>query len=162
VGHSVQDDAAAAGREAVLAAFAGSAPRPTDLVLLFPQAHYDQRALHAAALAAAAPAPVVGCTTAGAFTTAAQVPDGCVAVLLRPDARGAGLCHRGRGGEAPPAATARAAALCAQSRAGAERPYSVLLLLCDALMPDHRAVARGAYEASTALVPFVGGIAGDD
>jgi len=57
---------------------------------------------------------------------------------------------------------ARAAADAARERAGEEREHSVLLLLCDGLTPDHLAMARGAYEATSALVPLVGGAAGDD
>jgi hypothetical protein len=37
----------------------------------------------------------------------------------------------------------------------------VLLLLTDGLTPDQREVARGAYEVTTAVIPFVGGAAGD-
>jgi hypothetical protein len=36
------------------------------------------------------------------------------------------------------------------------------MLLCDGLTPDQRAMARGAYEVTSALVPLVGGSAGDD
>jgi hypothetical protein len=45
---------------------------------------------------------------------------------------------------------------------GEEREHSVLLMLCDALTPDQRALTRGAYEITSALVPLVGGAAGDD
>jgi hypothetical protein len=36
------------------------------------------------------------------------------------------------------------------------------MLLCDALAPDQREIARGAYEVTSAVVPLVGGAAGDD
>ena len=46
--------------------------------------------------------------------------------------------------------------------AGDRYPNSVLLLLTDGLTPDQREVARGAYEVTTAMIPFVGGSSGDN
>jgi len=161
-GHSSSPDPSAAGREAVLAALGGHPGRAEDLVIVFPKAAYDLRALHDAAAAAAAPAPVVGATTVGAFTGGAQVPDGCAAVVLRGgDHTRFGIRHVDRADDDIGELT-RAAADAARERAGEEREHSVLLLLCDGLTPDHLAMARGAYEATSALVPLVGGAAGDD
>ena len=76
------------------AALGGVPAAAEDLVMLFPKAGYDLEALYAAAVAAAAPAPVVGATTVGAFTSAAQVPDGCVALVLRGGEQTRfGVCH---------------------------------------------------------------------
>jgi hypothetical protein len=36
------------------------------------------------------------------------------------------------------------------------------MLMCDGLTPDQRELARGAYEVTSALIPLVGGAAGDD
>ena len=72
-----------------------------------------------------------------------------------------GVCHADRTGD-DIAAMTRAAAETAQERAGEEREHSVLMLLCDGLTPDQRAIARGAYEVTSALVALVGGAAGDD
>jgi hypothetical protein len=38
----------------------------------------------------------------------------------------------------------------------------VLLVIADGLTPDQREIARGAYEVTTAVIPFVGGAAADD
>lgn len=160
-GHSAAHDAADAGRESVRAALGGRAPAPGDLIIIFPSASYDLDALHAAAIDAAAPASVVGCTTVGAFTQDAQVPTGCVATHLIAGELAFGVCHVERD-DADLAAVTRRAAETARDRAGAERYDSALLLLCDGLTPDQREVARGAYEVTSAVVPLVGGAAGDD
>lgn len=161
-GHSAAADAAEAGREAVARA-AGDRPLGAgDLVLIFPSASYDLEALHRAALEAAGPAAVVGATTVGAFTAATQVPSGCVAVILRGE-RGIrfGVAHLDRTGDDCGALGREVAAL-ALERVGEQRAHSVLLMFCDVLTPDQRALARGAYEVTSALVPLVGGAAGDD
>ena len=72
-----------------------------------------------------------------------------------------GVCHVERD-ENDIADSARRAAQTARDRAGDRHPHSVLLLLTDGLTPDQREIARGAYEVTTALIPFVGGVAGDD
>jgi hypothetical protein len=160
-GHSTAHDAAEAGRESVRAALGGRVPAAGDLVLIFPSASYDLDALHAAAIDAAAPASVVGCTTVGAFTQDAQVPAGCVATHLVAGELAFGVCHVERD-DADLAAVTRHAAETARDRAGEERHDSALMLLCDGLTPDQREVARGAYEVTSAVVPLVGGAAGDD
>ena len=161
-GSSTAADPAAAGREAVLAALGGRTAGADDLVLLFASVSYDLETLHRAAMEAAAPAPVVGATTVGAFTLADQVATGCVAIVLRGgDDMRFGIAHLARGDD-DRAALGRTAAELALERVGEEREHSVLLMLCDALTPDQRALTRGAYEITSALVPLVGGAAGDD
>jgi hypothetical protein len=161
-GSSTAPDSATAGREAVLRALGDRPVGANDLVLLFPSVSYDLNALHRAALDAAGPAPVVGATTVGAFTSAAQVARGCVAIVLRGEERMRfGVAHLERGSD-DCVALGRAAAELALERVGEEREHSVLLMLCDVLTPDQRALARGAYEVTSALVPLVGGAAGDD
>lgn len=68
-GHSADEDAATAGREAVRGALGGRAPAAGDLVVIFPSAAYDLQALHAAAMDEAGAADVVSCTTVGASPT---------------------------------------------------------------------------------------------
>ncbi len=136
-------------------------PSSDDLVILFASADQDLEAVYRAAIAQAAPAGVVGCSSTGGFTDAEQVPSGCVAALLRADERSFGVCHVERD-ENDIADSARRAAQGARDRAGDNHPHSVLLLLTDGLTPDQRDIARGAYEVTTALIPFVGGVAGDD
>jgi hypothetical protein len=161
VGHSEAPDAATAGRESVQRALDGRTPGPGDLVLIFPNAGYDLEALHAGAMEAAGPASVVGCTTVGAFTHEAQVVFGCVAVCIPGDGASFGVCHAERD-DADIAGCTRRAAQTARDRAGEEHPHSVLMLLCDGLTPDQREMARGAYDVTSAVVPLVGGAAGDD
>jgi hypothetical protein len=160
-GHSTASDARQAGREAVLAALGGRVPAAGDLVVIFPSVMYDLEALHAAAMEEAGPAQVVGCTTVGAFTSEVQVPAGVVATHLVGGELSFGVCHV----ECDPenlAAVTRHAAEAARERAGDEGFDSALMLLCDALTPDQRELARGAYEVTSAVVPMVGGVAGDD
>jgi hypothetical protein len=161
-GSSTAADPAMAGREAVLRAIGDRPTEADDLVLLFTSVSYDLDVLHRAALEAATPAPVVGATTVGAFTSATQVPTGCVAIVLRGEGRMRfGIAHIERSDD-DCVALGRTVAELALERVGEEREHSVLLMLCDVLTPDQRALARGAYEVTSALVPLVGGMAGDD
>jgi hypothetical protein len=162
VGHSRVAGSQAAGREVVRAALAGRTPTAKDLVILFASAEYDIEALHSAAAAEAAPAGVVGCTSTGGFTNLEQVPRGCVAaVLVAEEERSFGVCHVERD-DNDIAGSARRAAEGARERAGERHPNSVLLLLTDGMTPDQREIARGVYEVTTALTPFVGGVAADN
>jgi hypothetical protein len=161
VGHSHAAGSAEAGREAVRTALAGHAPTADDLVILFTTVDHDIEALYRAAAAEAAPAGVFGCTSTGNFTHAEQVPSGCVAALLAADETAYGICHVERD-DGDIAGSARRAAQTARERAGDRYPNSVLLLLTDGLTPDQREIARGAYEVTTAVIPFVGGAAGDN
>jgi hypothetical protein len=160
-GQSSDLDAETAGRESVRAALAGRTPAEGDLVIIFPSAAYDLDVLHRAAMAAAAPAAVVGCTTCGAFTQDTQVTFGCVAAFLPGDDASFGVCHMERD-DADIAGSTRLAVDTARERAGEDHENSVLMLLCDGLTPDQREMARGAYEVTSALIPLVGGAAGDD
>jgi hypothetical protein len=160
-GHSSAPDAELAGREAVAGALAGRAPADGDLVIIFPSASYDLEALHRGAMAEAGPAAVVGCTTVGAFTDEVQLSLGCVAAFLAADEASFGVCHVERD-DADIAGSTRQAAETARERAGEEHPHDVLVLLCDGLTPDQREMARGAYEVTSAVIPMVGGAAGDD
>lgn len=160
VGHSRVPESEAAGREAVRMALAGYVPTAEDLVILFTSADYDVEALYCAAAAEAAPAGVFGCTSTGGFTHAEQVPSGCVAALLAADESSFGVCHI-ECDKDDVAGSARRAAQGARDRGGDRHPNSVLLLLTDGLTPDQREIARGAYEVTSAMIPFVGGAAGD-
>jgi hypothetical protein len=160
-GHSAAEDAQTAGRDCVRGALAGRIPAPGDLVIIFPSASYDLETLHAAALDEAGPASVVGATTVGAFTAEAQLPIGCVAAYIAGDGMSFGVCHAERD-DADIAGCTRQAAGTARERAGEGFEHSVLMVLCDGLMPDQREMARGAYEVTSAMIPLVGGAAGDD
>jgi hypothetical protein len=160
-GHSASDDAETAGREAVRGALAGRVPAAGDLVIIFPSATYDLEALHRAAMQEAGEASVVGATTVGAFTDEVQLGFGCVAAYVAGQGLTFGICHVERD-DADIAGTTRRAAEVARERAGAELEHAVLMLMCDGLTPDQRELARGAYEVTSALIPLVGGAAGDD
>jgi hypothetical protein len=161
VGRSTAADAVVAGRDPVDAALGGRPGRAGDLVVLFASVRYDLEALHAAAADRAAPAEVVGCSSAGAFADATSVERGCVAALLPGDGLSFGICHLAAD-PADDAGSARRAADLARLRAGERRPYSALLLLTDGLTRRGAEFARGAYEVTSALVPLVGAVAGDD
>lgn len=161
VGHSRARDSEAAGREVVRMALADHDATAQDLVMVFANTDYDVEALYRAAAAEAEPAGVFGCTSSGAFTQSEQLPNGCVGALLKADQSSFGVCHVERD-EADIAGSARRAAEHARARAGERHANSVLLLLTDGLTPDQREVARGAYEVTTAVIPFVGGAAGDN
>ena len=154
-GHSEASDSQTAGREAVRAALRGRAAAAGDVVILFASAEYDIDELFRAASDEAAPAQVVGSTSTGGFTDEALVEHGCVAALLGADESSYGICHVERD-EDDVAESARYAAQTARDRAGDRHPHSVLLLLADGLTPDQREIARGVYEVTTAVIPFVG------
>ena len=87
---------------------------------------------------------------------------GCVAAYLR---RGRGVVRRlsRRRGTMPTSPSRRGRRPNWPASAPAKsHPHSVLVLLCDGLTPDQREMARGAYEVTSAVVPLVGGAAGDD
>ena len=160
-GHTEASASQTAGREAVLAALHGHVPAAGDVVILFASAEYDIGQLFQAAADEASPAEVVGCTSTGGFTEERLVDRGCVAALLRADECSYGIGHVERD-EGDVAESARQAAQMARDRAGDRHPHSVLLLLTDGLTPDQREIARGVYEVTTAVIPFVGGVAADD
>lgn len=161
MGHSHLAESEAAGREAVRVALIGHKPTAEDVVVLFASSDYDIEALYRAASDEAGPAGVFGCTSTGGFIGAEQVQNGCVAALLAAEESSFGVCHVERD-DADIAGSARHAADTARQAAGDRHAHSVLLLLTDGLTPDQREIARGAYEVTTAVVPFVGGVAADN
>lgn len=161
VGDSSAPDAGASARAAVHAALAGTAPAAGDLVLVFASSRYDVEAVHRAAAAAAAPATVIGCTSSAAFTHDAQVTGGCVAAYLPAAGASFGVAHVERLGD-DIAGAARRAAETARERSGDHHPHAVLLMLSDGLAGDQREIVRGAYEVTGAVIPLIGGAAGDD
>jgi hypothetical protein len=160
-GHSSSEDAPSAGRDSVQMALAGAEPQLGDLVIIFPSATYDLDSLHRGAMDAAGPAEVVGCTTVGAFTSEEQVPSGCVAAYISSRDISFGVRHVERD-DADIAGCTRAAAQEARDRAGDRYPHDVLMLMCDALTPDQRELARGAFAVTSSVISMVGGSAGDD
>ncbi|MGZ4284334.1 MAG: FIST signal transduction protein [Solirubrobacteraceae bacterium] len=160
VGYSQSSDPAVAASEAIASATAQQPVRAGDLVIVLVTADLDPDEFHAAAVQAAAPAAVVGCTSHGSFCDVSQVPAGAVAAFLPADNASFGICHVDVDSDI--AGAARRAAELARERAGEELEHSVLLMLADGKISDQRETARGAYEVTSALIPFVGGVAGDD
>jgi hypothetical protein len=161
VGHSEAPDAASAAGAAVRAALGAGTPAPGDIVVLFVSPRYDIEALYRAAVVAAAPATVVGCTSSGAFTHEAQIPCGCVASYLPAGDATFGVAHV-PAVDGDVAASARHAAETARERAGERHPHSAVVVLADGLAGDQREVVRGAYEVTGAVIPLIGGTASDD
>jgi hypothetical protein len=160
VGYSTSSDPAIAANEAIAEATARQPVREGDLMIVLVTADLDPDEFHAAALQAAAPASVVGCTSHGSFCDESQVTAGAVAAFVPGDDASFGICHVDVDSDI--AGAARRGAEFARERAGAEREHSVLLMFADGKISDQRETARGAYEVTSALTPFVGGVAGDD
>jgi hypothetical protein len=161
VGASTAEDPRVAAHEAVDAALGGAPAHEGDLLVLFASVRYDLHALHAAVAERAAPARVIGTSTAGAFAGDRSIDRGCVAALLPGDGLSIGIAHVAWD-PADPAGSARSAADQARLRAGEHRAHSALLLLADGIAARGREFARGVYDVTSALVPLVGGAAGDD
>lgn len=156
-GHSSHADAARAGREAVGAAIVGDEPR---LVLVFASPRYDLDALAAAADAAAGPAELIGCSTAGEIGPAGLLEPGVVALALG----GPGFSVAARVANAAGGTQLRAAGeeVAGCLSAVADLPHKALILLTDGLAGDPQDVVRGAYSRVGAVVPLAGGCAGDE
>lgn len=134
--------------------------RTPTLLLVFASPTIDLDAL-ASALGSEVPSSVVvaGATTAGEIWSGGARGNGLVVMALG----GAGLV-----------ATARLATNASDDvrSAGAhvahalddlgDTPHRVLMILADGLVGDLQELVRGAYDVAGALVPLVGGCAGDD
>ncbi len=149
VGYSQSSDPAVAASEAIASATAQQPVRAGDLVIVLVTADLDPDEFHAAAVQAAAPGAVVGCTSHGSFCDVSQVPAGAVAAFLPADNASFGICHVDV--DTDIAGAARRAAELARERAGEEREHSVLLMLADGKISDQRETARGARTRSRAL-----------
>lgn len=160
-GHSLITDPAAAARAAVRGALGGRSPAEGDLVFVFPTIGYDPHAFLEAAQHEAGPAHVVGCSAFASAAPGQVVTDGCVATYVPAAGCSFGVASVERLGNDLFAA-ARTAAEQALERAGEAHPHSALLVLSDGLAGDQREIVRGTYAATGAMVPLVGGAAGDD
>jgi hypothetical protein len=157
VGHSNDQDAHAAGREAARGALHGDEPK---LLVVFCSSSYDYEALVAGVADAAPGTPLIGCSTAGEIAPGGPATSSVVVTAF--------------GGEGFSARTAAAGNASARLREAGEevaaalaghdddRAHRVVLLLSDALGGDQTQVIRGAYSVLGAALPIVGGCAGDD
>lgn len=161
VGFSGGADAATAGREACRQALGGTKPSADDLVLVFATADHDPAALIQAIRTEAGAAQVTGCTGYRVFTATSRGELGCaVAYLPAGDVR-FGLASVEEVGD-DLEGSARRATAGARDAAGPDLGHSVIMLLSDGLAGDQREFLRGAYQVGGALVPIVGGAAGDN
>ena len=154
VGRSNTPDAGAAGSEAAASALAGEDPR---LLVVFCGEQYPLEELLAGIREHSGDVPLIGCSTAGEIATDGPGDDGVVVVALggafrveTAVATGASKGLRDAGAEA---------AAC--TRAIADSPHRVVMLLTDGLAGDQAEIVRGAHSVVGAAVPLVGGCAGD-
>jgi len=157
VGRSAERDPRSAGAAATTDALAaGDDPK---CLLVFASTSYDLTELTAGVAGVADGLPFIGCTTSGEIATDGPGDHSVVVVSL--------------GGAGFEVATASATGVSADLRgAGArvaecvervkDRGHQVLLLLTDGLAGDQQEIVRGAYSVLGAVVPLVGGCAGDN
>ena len=162
VGRSSDPDAQTAGSVAARQALVGDDPR---LLIVFSSDAYDHQELLAAIGAEAPGVPLVGCSTAGEIAVAGEHAGAGDATVVVTALGGDGfLVSTGHAvavdGEGGLRDASFDAAGCLEDVEG--RPHTVLLVLSDGLGGDQEEVVRGAYRATGAMVPMVGGCAGDD
>lgn len=156
VGHSVSADAATAGTSAAAQAAAGRAP---GLLIVYSSIGYDlERLLDGVRGQATGGTVIVGCTTLGEVFPGGPDTDGVVVVALG----GTGLEVRAAVGRAVSTRRREAGAEAVTGLARLTREHRACLLLCDGLVGEQHEVVRGAYSVVGAVVPMVGGCAGDD
>jgi len=134
--------------------------RTPTLLLVFASPSVDLAAL-AIALDAEVPSSVVvaGATTAGEIWSDGARGNGLVVMALG----GAGLIASSVLVTDAAADVRVAGAQVAHALADVEAaPHRVLMILADGLVGDLQELVRGAYDVAGALVPLVGGCAGDD
>lgn len=155
VGRSDAVDSAAAGVEAATAAICG---REASLVLVFSSVAHDLQAVLAGINKVSGHSPLIGCSSNGEIGV-----DG---------PRDASVIVAAIGGPGFSIATVGAADVAGRQReAGAElagcvseveeRPFRVLVLLTDGLVPDQEEILRGVYGVVGASVPVFGGAAAE-
>lgn len=155
VGTSTSRDPRRAGTDAAEAALEGS---DAGVLIAFASDDLELEAFADALGEVAGDVPVVGCSTAGEIGPGG-VTDGAAVVVgiggpgfsVRTAlARGASGDLRGAGAEVTAAAHPD------------ERAHQAVILLSDGLAGDQQQVVRGAYSVAGALIPLVGGCAGDE
>lgn len=156
VGRSSDADSARAGWQAVSEALVGDDPK---LLVVFCSEAHDLPALLAAVREQSGSVPLIGCSTAGEIASTGLGNSSVVITALG----GAGFhaaTAAGRDASARLREAGTEAASCVSDANGAE--HKVLLLLTDGLAGDQQEIVRGAYSEVGAVVPLVGGCAGDD
>jgi hypothetical protein len=160
-GSSVHADEVVAARECVAAALSGRTPGPDDLLMVHVTVGYEPLRFFEAVAEAAEPARVVGCTAFAAFTSAASVGRGAVALYVPAAELTFGVAAADSISGDLRGAARRVTEL-ARERAGGDGEHSVLMMLSDGLAGDLREIVRGSYAVTGATVPLVGGAASED
>lgn len=155
VGHAAGDDAEAIGRTAARAALGGDEPK---LLVAFASDDLDLAAFAAAVCEESGGVPLVGCSTAGELSGAGASDGGAVVVGLG----GAGFEIRTSVARGASSDLRRAGADAVGAALPADRAHRAVLLLSDGLAGDQQEIVRGAYSVAGAMVPLVGGCAGDE
>ncbi|MFP5322840.1 MAG: FIST signal transduction protein [Acidimicrobiia bacterium] len=155
VGTSASSDAREAGLEAARAAIDGPEP---GVLIAFASDDLDLDAFAAALVEVAGDVPVVGCSTAGEIGPGG-VTDGAAVVV---GIGGPGFSVRTALARDASADLRRAGAEVTAAAHPDEREHQAVVLLSDGLAGDQQEVVRGAYSAAGALIPLVGGCAGDE
>jgi hypothetical protein len=161
VGRSEDKDSATAGSAAARAAVVADDAR---LLIVFCSDAYDLPVLLAAVRAEAPGVPLIGCSTAGELAVAhdeASAGDTAVVVTAL---GGPGFSIATRhaliaGDNGLREASFQAAGCLSDVE---PREHTVVMVLSDGLAGDQEEIVRGAYRATGATVPLVGGCAGDD
>jgi len=155
VGTSDDPDARRAGTEAARAALLG----PDACVLLaFASDDLDLDAFAAALVEVAGDVPVVGCSTAGEIGPGG-ISDGAAVVVAF---GGSGFQARTALARGASKDLRRAGAEVTTAAHPSDGAHRTVILLSDGLAGDQQEVVRGAYSVAGALIPLVGGCAGDE
>lgn len=155
VGTSDAEDAAEAGAAAGRGAIVGEIPK---LLVVFFSSGYDAGELVTGLRAVAPDVPLIGCSTAGEIAADGSGRTGVVVTALG----GEGFAVRTSAaavGDDPRMAGRRAASGVRELRDDGHR---ILLVLSDGLAGDQQEIVRGLYDEVGAVIPLVGGCAGDD
>lgn len=155
VGTSGDSDARRAGTEAARAALRGD---DACVLIAFASDDLDLEAFAAALVDVAGDVPVVGCSTAGEIGPVGVTDGAAVVVALG----GPGFSARTALARGVSADLRRAGAEAAARAQPADGAHRALILLSDGLAGDQQEVVRGAYSVAGALIPLVGGCAGDE
>lgn len=155
VGTSADPDARRAGLEAGRAALDGPDPA---VLIAFASDDLDLEAFAAALVEVAGDVPVVGCSTAGEIGPGGVSDGDAVVVGLG----GSGFRVRTSLARDASSDLRRAGADVAAEAHPGEHEHRAIILLTDGLAGDQQEVVRGAYSVAGALIPLVGGCAGDE
>ncbi|WP_433794586.1 FIST signal transduction protein [Actinoplanes sp. CA-252034] len=154
-GHSTLTDPAAAGNEAAAAAFEGRTPV---VVFVFCSVGYHVPELFDGIRArVGADTVIVGCTTSGQIGGGAVSRDGVSVTAWGGD----GFTVRTHVSRNVSGRLRDAGVEAASCLGAVDQSHRALMMLCDGLTGNQHEIVRGAFSVAGAVVPLVGGCAGD-